>query len=55
MKFQIMKSQDQLMRINMKNKFITKQDIFEILEIVITAIFSIVTIYILTIIFWSYQ
>ena len=49
-----MKNQDQ-MRNNMRNKFITKQDIFEIVEIIVTAVFSIAMIYILTVVFWSYQ
>jgi len=43
------------MRNDMRNKFFTKQDIFEIIEIIIAAAFSIIMIYMLTIIFWSYQ
>lgn len=51
-----MKNQDQRMRINkMRNKYFTKQDVFEILEIILLAAFSVGMIYMLTVIFWSYQ
>ena len=39
----------------MRNKYFTKQDVYEIVEIVITAISSVIMIYILTVVFWSYQ
>lgn len=39
----------------MRNKYFTKQDVFEILEIILLAAFSVTMIYFLTIIFWSYQ
>ncbi len=50
-----MKNQDQMRRINMRNKYFTKQDVFEILEIILLAAFSVGMIYMLTVIFWSYQ
>lgn len=39
----------------MRNKYFTKQDVFEILEIILLAAFSVGMIYMLTVIFWSYQ
>lgn len=39
----------------MKNKYFTKEDVYEIIEIVITAISSVIMLYILTVVFWSYQ
>lgn len=50
-----MKNQGRMRRIDMRNKYFTKQDVFEILEIILLAAFSITMIYFLTIIFWSYQ